>query len=130
MPFEHNDGHWGRSVNSTTDLDEIPACALVVVMREVSQRVLELRVKFGDRARILIHKMVFKNAFRQISVDSDVAAAFGYVLVGYHFVDLPLQVPGGEAVRGGGALYRRRCSMRNVTPREHPRRYCWRGTER
>jgi len=60
-------------------------------MPEVLQRVLGLRVKFGDRARPLIQKMDVKNAFRQIPVDPDGAAAFGYVLGEYLFVDLRLQ---------------------------------------
>ena len=60
-------------------------------MREVLQRVLGLRAKYGDRARILIKQMNVKNAFRQIPVYLDGAAAFGYVL-GRHFtVDLRLQ---------------------------------------
>ena len=130
MTFEQSDGHGGESVNSTTDWDEIPACALAGVMHEVLQRVLGLRVEFGDRARILIQKMDVKNESRQIPVDPDGAAAFRYVLGGYRFVDFRLQCSGSEAVRGSRALYQRRCSMRNVTPREHPRRYCWRGTER
>ena len=91
MTFEHRDGEEGGSVNATTDWDEIPACALAGVMHEVLQRVLGLRVKFGDRARILIQKMDVKNAFRQIPVDPDGAAAFGYVLGRYLFVDLRLQ---------------------------------------
>ena len=91
MTFEHRDGHGGGSVNATTDWDEIPACALAGVMREVLQRILGLRAKFGGRARILIQKMDVKNAFRQIPVDPDGAAAFGYVLGRYLFVDLRLQ---------------------------------------
>ena len=55
MTFEHENG--GTSLNSTTDWDEIPACALAVVMHEVLQRVLKLRVKFGDRARFPINQM-------------------------------------------------------------------------
>ena len=91
MTFEHSDGQGGRSVNSTTDWDEIPACALAGVMRKGLQRVLGLRVKFGDRARILIKTLDVKNAFRQIPVDPDGVTAFGYVLAGYIFVDLRLQ---------------------------------------
>ena len=41
-------------MNAMTDWEEIPECALAGVMREVFQRVLGLRAKFGDRARILI----------------------------------------------------------------------------
>ena len=60
-------------------------------MREVIQRVLGLRAKFGDRARFLIKKINVKNAFRQVPVDPDGAAAFGYVLGQYLIVDLRLQ---------------------------------------
>ena len=91
MTFEQSDGHGGESVNSTTDWDEIPACALAGVMHEVLQRVLGLRVEFGDRARILIQKMDVKNESRQIPVDPDGAADFGYVLGEYIIVDLSLQ---------------------------------------
>ena len=60
-------------------------------MHEVLQRVLGLKAKFGDRARIRIKKMDVKNAFRQIPVDPDGEAVFGYVLGEYLFVDLRLQ---------------------------------------
>ena len=60
-------------------------------MHEVVQRVLGLRVKLGDRARILIQKMDVKNAFRQIAVGPDEAGVFGYVLGEFLFVDLRLQ---------------------------------------
>ena len=69
MAFEHRSGQGGGSVNATTDWDDIPACALAGVMREVLQRVLGLRAKYGDGARILIQKVDVKNAFRQIPVD-------------------------------------------------------------
>ena len=36
-------------------------------MREVSQRVLGLRAKYDDGARIILKKMGVENAFRQIS---------------------------------------------------------------
>ena len=93
MTFEHRDGSGGGggSVNSTTDWDEIPTCALAGVMHEVVQGVLGLRFKFGDRARILIQKMDVKNAFREIPVDPDGARVFGYVLGEFLFVDLRLQ---------------------------------------
>ena len=91
MTFEHRDGSGGGSMNSTTDWDEIPTCALAGVMHEVVQRVLGLRVKFGDRARIVIQKMDVKNAFRQIPVDPDGARVFGYVLGEFLFIDLRLQ---------------------------------------
>ena len=64
MTFEHRDGHGGRAVNATTGWDEVPACALAGVMHEVLQRILGLRAKFGDRARIIIQTMGVKNAFR------------------------------------------------------------------
>ena len=53
--------------------------------------VLGLRVKFGDRARILIKTLDVKNAFRQAPVDPDGVAVFGYVLGEYRFADLRLQ---------------------------------------
>ena len=81
----------GGSVNATTSWDEIPACALAGVMREVLHRILGLKAKLGDRARILIHKMHVNNEFRQIPVDPDGGASFGYVLGRYLFVDLRLQ---------------------------------------
>ena len=91
MTFEHRDGRGGGSVNSTTDWDEIPTCALAGVMHEVVQRVLRLRVKVEDRARVLIQKMDVKSAFRQILVDADGARVFGYVLGEFLFIDLRLQ---------------------------------------
>ena len=45
-------------------------------MHEVLQSVLGLRIKFGDRVRILIQKMDVKNTSRRIPVDHDGAAAF------------------------------------------------------
>ena len=111
------------------DWDEIPACALAGVMHEVLQRVLGLKVKCEDRQRILIQTVDVQSAFRQMPVDPDGAAAFPYVLGGYRFVDFRLQCSGSEAVRGSRALYQRRCSMRNVTPRDYPRRSRRRGTE-
>ena len=103
---------------------------LAGVMHEVLQSVLGLRVMFGDQERILIQTLDVKNAFRRIPVDPDGAAAFRYVLGGYRFVDFRLQCSGSEAVRGSRALYQRRCSMRNVTPRERPRRSRRQGTAR
>ena len=50
---ERKDGHGDGSVNTTNDWDEIAACTLVGMMREIKQRILGLRAKFGDRARIL-----------------------------------------------------------------------------
>ena len=50
-----------------------------------------MRAKFGDRARIHIQKMDVMNAFRQIPVDPDGTAAFGYVLGRYLFADLRVQ---------------------------------------
>ena len=130
MTFEQSDGHGGESVNSTTDWDEIPACALAGVMHEVLQRVLGLKVKFEDRQRILIQTVDVQSAFRQMPEDPDGTAAFGYALGGYRFVDFDLRCSGSEAVRGSGALFKWRCSMRNVAPRDHPRRSRRRGTER
>ena len=60
-------------------------------MRDIFQRVLGLRAKYGDGARILMEKMDVNNAFGQIPVDPDGAAAFGYVLGRYLIVDLRLQ---------------------------------------
>ena len=81
----------GGGVSSTTDWDKIPACALAGVMHEMVQRVFGLRVKFGDRARVLIQKTDVKNAFRQIPVDPDGTRYFGYVLGEIIFVVLRLQ---------------------------------------
>ena len=67
-------------MNATTDWDEIAACALAGVTHEAIPRILGLRAKFGNRARILIQKMDAENASRKISVDPDGAATFGYVL--------------------------------------------------
>ena len=78
-------------MNSTTDWDEIRTCALAGVMHEVVQRVIGLRVKFGDRAPILIHKMDVMNAFRKIPVDPDGARVFRYVLGEFLFTYLRLQ---------------------------------------
>ena len=91
MTFEHRDRNGGGSVNLTTDWDKIPTCAVAGVMHEVVQRVLGLRFKFGNRARILIRKMDVKNAFRQIPVDPDGARVFGYVLGEFLLVDWRLQ---------------------------------------
>ena len=99
MNFEHRDGQGRGSVNTTTGWKEIAECGLAGVMREVLQRILGSKAKFGDRARILIQKMVVKNAFRKIPVDPDGAAAFGCVLGQYLIVDLRLQF---GVVRGGG----------------------------
>ena len=92
MTLEHRDWSGEGSVNSTTDWDEIPSCALAGVMHEVVQSVLGLRVKFGDRAWILIQNIDVKNAFRQILVDPDGDRVFGYVLRDFLFIDLRLQV--------------------------------------
>ena len=88
MTFEDRDGSGGGSVNSTTDWDEIPTCALAGVMHEVVLMVLGLRVIFGARARILTQNMDVKIAFRQIPVDLDGAGVFGYVLGEFLFIDL------------------------------------------
>ena len=106
MTFEHRDRQGGGSVNVTTDREGIPECALAGVMREVIQRVLGLRAKFGDRARFLIKKINVKNAFRQVPVDPDGAAAFGYALVGTSLSTYACSSSGG-VVRGGGVWYRR-----------------------
>ena len=91
MTFEHRHGNGGGSVSSTTDWDEIPTCALAVLMHELVQRVLGLRVKLGDRAQILIQQMDVENAFRQIPVDPDGAKVFGHVLGEFRFVVLRSQ---------------------------------------
>ena len=98
MTFEHGNG--GGSVTSTTDWDDIPACALAGGMHDVLHGVLGLRSRCGDRARIRIETMDVKNEFKQIPVDPDGAGAFGFVLGEYRFVDLPLQF--GRRGRPGG----------------------------
>ena len=92
----------GGLVNASTDWYDIPASALAGMMGKVLQRILGLRAKFGDQARILIQTMDVKNAFRQILVDPDGAAAFGYVLGRYPFVDLRSQF----GWRGSPGLWR------------------------
>ena len=57
-------------------------------MKEILERVLGLRAKFGEGARILIQKMDVKNAFRQIGVDPDGPASFAYTFDDLVFVDL------------------------------------------
>ena len=60
-------------------------------MRQGLQRVLGLRAKYSDGARTVILTQGVKNRFRQIPVDPDCTAAFGYVLSEYLIVDLPLE---------------------------------------
>ena len=50
-----------------------------------------LRAQIGNQPRILIKKMDANNAFRQVPVEPDRGAAFGYVLGQYLIVDLRLE---------------------------------------
>ena len=107
-------------MKSTTDWDEIPACALAGVMHEVIQRVLGLRVKFGDRALILIQKMDVQNAFRQIPVDPDRARVFGYVFGEFFFIELRLQF-GWRGSLGWWGVISAAMQHAHVIPQELPR---------
>ena len=93
-------------MDATIDWEEIPECALAGVMCAVLQRTLGLRAMFSDRARILTTRMDVKNASKQIPIDPDGAAAFGYALVGTSLSTYACSSSGG-VVRGGGVWYRR-----------------------
>ena len=84
-------GRGGWPLNETTYWNQIPWCHLEDVILEIGRRIEDLRVKFGTRKRILIHKIEVKSAFRQVEVDPAVAEAHGYVPGDHLFIDLRLQ---------------------------------------
>ena len=54
-------------------------------MHEVLQKTLGLRAEFGNRAQMIIQTMDVDDAFRPFPVDSDGAAACGYLFVDFGF---------------------------------------------
>lgn len=57
-----------QPVNHSTYIEDIPACEMETVMKEILVRFIGLRAKY-PRAQILIQKMDVQSAFRQIPVD-------------------------------------------------------------
>ena len=105
--FKQSDGHGGEVGKSDDGRErDSSVCACGGGARGFTEN-LRVRVKFGDRARILIQTMDAKSAFRQIPVDPDGASAFGYVLGGI-VSSICAYSSGGEVFRGGGAVYQRR----------------------
>lgn len=78
-------------VNGDTDFAAAPACELGHVLGDVCRRVLYLRQRHGAVARVMLCRIDVKDAFRQIPVDPQHAANFGFVLDGFVVVDLRLQ---------------------------------------
>ena len=68
IPVAEATGGEGRPVNATTFFEEIPACGMATVMKEVLERFLGLRARYPRRT-ILLQKMDVQSVFRQIPVD-------------------------------------------------------------
>ena len=82
-------GH--SSVNDDTDFSSALSCELGDVLRDVLLRALFLRQMHGPTARIVLCRVDVKDVFRQVLVDSVGAPGFGYAMVEYVVVHLPLQ---------------------------------------
>lgn len=80
-----------HSVNAGTDFESAPQCNLGHVLCNVVWRVLFLRRRFGNAARIVLSKMDAKDAFRQVAVDAARSPVVGYQLRDLVIVDRRLQ---------------------------------------
>lgn len=89
LSFLH--GNSKHSVNADTDFESAPQCNLGHVLRNVVWRVLYLRRRFGNAARIVLSKMDVKDAFRQVAVDAARSPVFGYLFRDLIIVDRRLQ---------------------------------------
>lgn len=83
-------GGAARSVNASTDWEQVPSCGLDEILNVALKRILELRAKFAVGARILIQTMEVKSVFRQVGVGPDCASCFAYSLRYFLFVHFRL----------------------------------------
>ncbi|CAN0057050.1 unnamed protein product [Choristocarpus tenellus] len=81
---------WGPSMNDQTELEDAPPVHCGTVIGDVIRRIVGLRKKFPG-TRIMISKMDVKDAFRQVPVDPQGAAKFGYCLGDLLVIDFRLQ---------------------------------------
>ena len=77
----------GSCVNVDTDVENAPCVELGHVLREVVERILYLRRRFGPRVRIVISKVDIASAYRHVPVRWAGAPVFGFVFGDWVAVD-------------------------------------------
>lgn len=77
-------------VNTSTHFEDVPACEIATVVKELFVHLMGLRTKY-PRERVLIQKIDVKSAFRYISVDPAGVPAFAFIVKGFLAANLRLQ---------------------------------------
>ena len=85
--LSHQTSDKGRCVNIDKDVAEAPCVELGHVLREVVERILYLRRRFGPRVRIVISKADIASAYRHVPVAWSGAPVFGFVFGDWVAVD-------------------------------------------
>ena len=85
--LSHHTSDKGRCVNIDTDAAEAPCIELGHVLREVVERILYLRRRFGPRVRTVICKVDIASAYRHVPVEWSGAPVFGFVFGDWVAVD-------------------------------------------